>query len=89
MSTISDHYEMICYGCRDRSEMNHLLNVEDEKATSYLSYPGPFLILPSSLLEDLLFVLYDRRCLPKQMLHQLILPQLEVSLSPHFLVLSI
>ena len=57
--------------------MNHLLELEDEK-TNYLSYPGPFTDLPSSLLEDLLVELYDRRSLPKEMLHQLILPQLEV-----------
>ena len=75
--TISTQYERICYGCHHRSQMNHLLDLEDEK-TNYLSYPGPFTELPSSLLEDLLFVLYDRRCLPKEMLHQLILPQLEV-----------
>ena len=75
--TISTHYERICYGCHHRSQMNDLLDLEDEK-TNYLSYPGPFTHLPSSLLEDLLYVLYDKRSLPKEMLHQLILPQLEV-----------
>ena len=59
--------------------MNHLLDVEEEEQeSSYLNYPGPFLELPSSLLEDLIALLYDRRSLPKQMLHQLLLPQLEV-----------
>ena len=79
MATISTHYEMICYGCRHKSQMNHLLDLEEEEAgPSYLNYPGPFLEFPSSLLEDLLYVLYDKRSLPKQMLHQVILPQLEV-----------
>ena len=82
MATISTYYERICYGCQDKSQMNHLLDVEEEEEEeSYLNYPGPFLELPSSLLEDLVSVLYDRRSLPKQMLHQLILPQLEVGLS--------
>ena len=61
--------------------MNRLLDLEDEQR-NYLSYPGPFTQLPSGLLEDLLFLLYDRRCLPKEMLHQLILPQLEVCQGP-------
>lgn len=78
---ISTHYERICYGCHHRSQMTHLLDLEDEKR-NYLSYPGPFTPLPSSLLEDLLLLLYDRRCLPKEMLHQLILPQLEVCQGP-------
>ena len=86
MTTIATHYEIICYGCQHRSQINHFLDVEEEQENSYSNYPGPFLELPSSLLEELVFVLYDRRSLPKQMLHQVILPQLEVRAQASFSV---
>jgi len=57
--------------------MNYLLDVENEHEDGYLDYPGPFIDFPSSLLEDLIDVLNDKRRLPKQMLHQIIQPQLK------------
>ena len=79
METIAKKYELICYGCTQRSQMNQLLNADD---SGYKDIPGPFTDLPSSLLEDLTEVIYDKRGLPKETLHQLILPQLEVNLTP-------
>ena len=79
MEVVADHYESICYGCSTRDEMNYLLDVENEHEDGYLDYPGPFLDFPSSILEDLIDVLNDKRRLPKQMLHQIIQPQLKVS----------
>ena len=45
---------------------------------SYRDIVGPFKEFPNSLLEDLLLVIYQEKGLPKELLHQLILPQLEV-----------
>ena len=78
MQTIAVQYENICYGCSSREEMNYLLDVENEEEDGYQDYPGPFVQYPSSLLEDLVSVMNDLRRLPKQMLHQIIQPQLEV-----------
>ncbi len=61
--------------------MNFLLDVEEEDQESvsgYKAFPGPFTQLPSSILEDIIHGINDSRGLPKQMLHQTILPQLEV-----------
>ena len=66
--------------------MNFLLDMEDEEdpesVTGYKAFPGPFTKLPSSLLEDIINGINDIRGLPKQMLHQTLLPQLEVKLDP-------
>ena len=66
--------------------MNFLLDMEDEEdpesVTGYRAFPGPFTKLPSSLLEDIINGIDDSRGLPKQMLHQTLLPQLEVKLDP-------
>ena len=56
--------------------MNTLLDADGEDC-SYLDIPGPFTQLPSSLLEDLLEIIYELRGLPKETLHQLLLPQLQ------------
>lgn len=63
--------------------MNFLLDVEEEdqeqeSVSGYKAFPGPFTQLPSSILEDIIHGINDSRGLPKQMLHQTILPQLEV-----------
>ena len=61
--------------------MSFLLDVEEEDEESvsgYKAFPGPFTHLPSSILEDIINGLSECRGLPKQMLHQTILPQLEV-----------
>ena len=79
MLTIAIKYERICYGCSQRSQMNRLLEADGEERC-YRDIPGPFVQLPTSLLEDLMEVIYEERGLPKETLHQLILPQLEVSL---------
>ena len=78
MKATALNYEKICYGCNTRLEMNYLLDVDNDEERGYRDYPGPFLDFPSSLLEDLVWVMNDVRSLPKQMLHQIILPQLEV-----------
>ena len=78
MRAIATNYEKICYGCNSRSEMNYLLDVEDSEDSGYKAFPGPFTLMPSSILEDLIFVINDTRGLPKQILHQTLLPQLEV-----------
>ena len=78
MQAIAVNYEKICYGCSSRSEMNYLLDVDNDEENGYKDFPGPFLDFPSSLLEDLLVIMDDKRKLPKQMLHQIIQPQLEV-----------
>ena len=84
IQSIAAHYERICYGCNTRSEMNFLLDMEDEEdqesVTGYKAFPGPFTKLPSSILEDIIYGINDSRGLPKQVLHQTILPQLEVKL---------
>jgi len=56
--------------------MNKLLDADDEDF-GFKDIPGPFTDLPSSLLEDLMRVIYELRGLPKETLHQLILPQLQ------------
>jgi len=56
--------------------MNKLLEADGEERC-YRDIPGPFVQLPTSLLEDLMDVIYEERGLPKETLHQLILPQLE------------
>jgi len=76
MDTISSKYELICYGCTQRNQMNKLLEADDEES-NYKDIPGPFIDLPTSILEDLVKVIYEHRGLPKETLHQLILPQLE------------
>ena len=79
MQTISSKYELICYGCVERVQMNKLLDADGDES-GYRDIPGPFTNFPSSLLEDLLEVVNDQRGLPKETLHQLILPQLQVIL---------
>ena len=66
--------------------MNSLLDVEDDEdqesvpgQAGYKAFPGPFTQLPSSMLEDIIHGINDSRGLPKQILHQTILPQLEVN----------
>ena len=59
--------------------MNKLLDADGDES-GYRDIPGPFTNFPSSLLEDLLEVVNDQRGLPKETLHQLILPQLQVIL---------
>ena len=81
MEIIARNYEQICYGCRSRMEMNYLLDVDNDEESGYRDFPGPFTDFPSSVLEDLVYVMSDLRGLPKQMLHQIILPQLEVKMS--------
>merc|ERR1712106_1146777 len=76
MQTISSKYELICYGCSERSQMNKLLDADDEDF-GFMDIPGPFIDLPSSLLEELMRVIYDLRGLPKETLHQIILHQLQ------------
>eukprot|EP00092_Neocalanus_flemingeri_P048628 GFUD01055542.1.p1 GENE.GFUD01055542.1~~GFUD01055542.1.p1 ORF type:complete len:481 (+),score=77.20 GFUD01055542.1:123-1565(+) len=76
METISSQYQLICYGCTSRTQMNQLLNADEDEG-GYLDIPGPFTDLPSSLLEELVQVIYDHKGLPNETLHQLILPQLE------------
>ena len=78
MKTIGMNYEKICYGCNSKLEMNYLLDVDNDEESGYRDYPGPFLDFPSSVLEDLVWAMNEVRSLPKQMLHQIILPQLEV-----------
>lgn len=53
--------------------MNRLLMSDGE---DYKKVAGPFFDLPSSLLEDIIKVVYEERGLPKESLHQLLLPQL-------------
>ena len=79
MRTIAAHYDLLCYGCRTRHQMAALLEAEADQGPGYQDFPGPFTSLPASLLEDLVTVISDTRGLLKQMLHQLLQPQLEVT----------
>ena len=76
LHTISSQFELVGYGCRARADMVRLLECEEESG-GYSSVAGPFTCLPSSLLEDLLQVCSETRGLVKQVLHQLVLPQLQ------------
>jgi len=74
MAVVAKNYELLCYGCKARHQMNRLLNSDGE---DYKKVPGPFFDLPSSLLEDIIQAVYEERSLPKESLHQLLLPQLK------------
>lgn len=66
---VGKHLELICFGCRNISQVNAVIESE-----AYLKVPGPFTTWPASLLEEMLKELCSRRCSAYH-LHLLIQPQ--------------
>ena len=67
---IGKNFDLVCYGCRDYSQINMLLDSD-----MYCDLSTPLDTLPASLLEDMYSVICRRKCGP-QYLHVLIQPQI-------------
>ncbi|XP_069694166.1 uncharacterized protein [Periplaneta americana] len=72
MTVIASHFEKLCYDCPSQNKMIAMIDSEE-----YLQFEGPFVHMPSTVLEEMLEVVSERRALHRKHLHVLLQEQIQ------------